>query len=469
MRPQWKNSRKLKERIIIRGKLVLETPTHVGNGDTDGPLDMPLLVDALEGHAMLPGSSLAGALREVLDEFEARMLFGHVTDKASQESFLMIDDALAQDTRRELRDGVAIDPTTRTAEEKKKFDIELLAVGTEFPTSLELLVPQSDDGSYVRALAKALTLLQQGHIRLGKRKRRGFGKCTVTSWQVCRYDLTTVDGLRNWLLERFEENCQQGTDIRLLLGLDDLAIPARRGFLIKATFILNGSMLIRSGFGEPGAPDVVHLHSLRNGKYQPVLSGTSLAGALRARALKIANTIYGKDSNQGARWVDRIFGNRDLGNLPKSQRKALTASRLWVEETVIENALELVQTRVKIDRFTGGTFPAALFNEQPVWGKLREETQVTIELFLEPSPRPDQPIEPEIGLLLLLLKDLWTGDLPLGGESGVGRGRLRGSEARLAFNDETWVITENTDGSLAIQGNAERLDEFVNAFVNGGA
>jgi hypothetical protein len=38
--------------------------------------------------------------------------------------------------------------------------------------------------------------------------------------------------------------------------------------------------------------------------------------------------------------------------------------------------------------------------------------------------------------LLVLLKDLWTGDLPLGGESGVGRGRLRGLSATLEHTQD---------------------------------
>jgi len=42
------------------------------------------------------------------------------------------------------------------------------------------------------------------------------------------------------------------------------------------------------------------------------------------------------------------------------------------------------------------------------------------------------------GLLLLLLRDLWTGDLPLGGESSVGRGRLKGRSATLAYDGKTW-------------------------------
>jgi hypothetical protein len=93
---------------------------------------------------------------------------------------------------------------------------------------------------------------------------------------------------------------------------------------------------------------------------------------------------------------------------------------------------------------------------------------ISIELYLEPSTKPEEPIEPEIGLLLLTLKDLWTGDLPLGGESSVGRGRLRGLRAELSLNNESWEIEAQENGSLKIVGNRDRLESFVQAFVNGG-
>jgi len=36
MQAQWQKDRGLAQRIQIRGTLVLETPTHLGNGDVDG-------------------------------------------------------------------------------------------------------------------------------------------------------------------------------------------------------------------------------------------------------------------------------------------------------------------------------------------------------------------------------------------------------------------------------------------------
>jgi CRISPR/Cas system CSM-associated protein Csm3 (group 7 of RAMP superfamily) len=461
MKSQWQNSRDIQERIIVHGKLVLETPTHLGNGDAEGPLDMPLILDPLEGKALLTGTSIAGALRNYVkgysdDEDLAKALFGNAYEDMSVQSPIIVDDALGVKPEVELRDGVAIDPTTRTAEDEKKFDIEFLTAGTEFNISLELQVLKDKKEKLRQAFAIALNGLEKGEIFLGKRKHRGFGKCHVSKWIVYHYDMTNPKGLIAWLDNDHSGQQDVEKDIASLIGIDT---PIKKDFkdgtcVLEGVFIVDGSILIRSGYGNANAPDFVHLKS-KYGKDEPILSGTSLAGALRARALRISNTL-GKD---GIIITDRIFGNRSYKN---DKKKELTASRLWVEEALINDPLDLVLTRVKIDRFTGGSLPTALFSEQPAFGRLNRETTVKIRLKLEDASAAD------IGLLLLVLKDLWTSDLPLGGESSVGRGRLKGKFATLTYDDESWMFMRLDDRTIHVEGDKERLEAFVSTFVRMG-
>lgn len=56
MSARWRDSRKIQERVLVKGKLILETPALLGSGDAEGLADMPLLVDPLEGIALLTGS-----------------------------------------------------------------------------------------------------------------------------------------------------------------------------------------------------------------------------------------------------------------------------------------------------------------------------------------------------------------------------------------------------------------------------
>ncbi len=68
-------------------------------------------------------------------------------------------------------------------------------------------------------------------------------------------------------------------------------------------------------------------------------------------------------------------------------------------------------------------------------------------------------------MLLLLLKDLWTGDLPLGGEISVGRGRLRGKSAHLKYQNgqvQTWDLLANgDDGVNVVSGERQELENYV--------
>ena len=55
--------RSIKERWVITGTLHLETPAHFGNGDANAISDMPLLLNEVDQKPLLPGTSIAGALR----------------------------------------------------------------------------------------------------------------------------------------------------------------------------------------------------------------------------------------------------------------------------------------------------------------------------------------------------------------------------------------------------------------------
>ena len=464
----WLKSREIVEKIIIRGDLILETPAGFGSGDKEELVDIPLLLDPLEGKSLLTGASLAGALRSYLRERECGYgeigdkeslylnLFGNQEDGEGEQSLLIVHDSLGDKSTVELRDGVKIDPRTRTALKNHKFDFELLEAGTCFQIRMELLVQEKRRDDLLRGLAIALQGLEKSEINLGIRKRRGFGKCRVKKWKVCRYNLTEPEGLIAWLTNDKKE--KRESNISDLLGATDTDLDNRNSFAVDATFSLDGSLLIGSVFDDVNAPDSIHLKSKRNENLVPVLSGTSVAGALRARALRIAKTIS-KNGNAEA-WVDMLFGPPIKSSQDKTSHDQNTASKLITTETEIINPLDLVQSRVKIDRFTGGAYPGALFHEQPVFGQ--EGTGIKIDILIQ------NPEDAQIGLLLLLLKDLWTGDLPLGGEIGVGRGRLRGENLTLTYRSadpkpEQWTINQ-AKNRLEIDGDNAKLEGFVNKF-----
>jgi CRISPR/Cas system CSM-associated protein Csm3 (group 7 of RAMP superfamily) len=472
--------RSITERWVVTGTLVLETPAHFGNGDADPLTDMPLLVDEVDDQPLLTGASIAGALRNYLreralgfgekesgDSLASELFGGYRGDDDGDQSQLVVFDAPGTSAGFELRDGVAIDAETRTAADEKKFDMQLLAAGSSFDLRFELMVSNGNGQALRDALATALHGLEKGEITLGARKKRGFGQVMVGDWQIWKYDLQTKAGLLAWLSNgqdwRTPWTEQSGATLVEKLGANLSKEDKREIAHLCATFALDGTLMIRSGFGESdNGPDMVHLHSPRPKKDKPdeqeklpVIPGTSWAGILRHRALKIARTISGNDKETSQKFVDAMFGPSKI----EPGDKHVKASRVSIKESEITDSTSLVVTRVKIDRFTGGAFESALFSEQPAIGK--PETRLTLDLALRtPSPA-------ELGLLLLLLKDLWTGDLPIGGESGVGRGRLKGICATLTTPDGKWEFkageTENSV-TLTASENAPTAQSFVDAF-----
>src|SRR5262249_50770217 len=150
---------------------------------------------------------------------------------------------------------------------------------------------------------------------------------------------------REWKQERTPETIYRGKQILLPSTPSN---PIQR-LIIKADLQLRTSLLIRSAGEIPEAPDLVHLSD----GGQPVISGTALAGALRHRCERVANTLGFPDTDQ---IITSMFGpHADDMTVPRF------ASRVRVEECKLAAGELHVQNRVSIDRFTGGALETRLF------------------------------------------------------------------------------------------------------------
>lgn len=494
-----RRSREIAQRIVVEGNLTFHTPVHLGNGEHDDFVDMPLFMDDA-GNAILSGTTLAGGLRNFLREWElgyfntsdemgslSERLFGAVRDNEDgNQSPLIIDDAYGTPTGIEIRDGVSIHPKWGTAKDGMKYDYEMLQAGTTFPLRFELAISadEEDQSNLLAALAIALKGIQQGELCFGLKTNRGFGQCSVDAWCVRKYELANTDHLLDYLSTSLDSESEQLTkyndvdalaeylDVHEVLGEPRFA-DHRRYFQLDANFRIKDSLIVRSGTGPDNVevlPDEVHLHAMQSdGSWAAVVPGTSVAGALRHRALRIANTLSDADEQRAVALVESIFGSEHKDDQDESE---LEASRLVTKESVIQtkeaviqNEVLWVQQRIRIDRFTGGAAAGALFNEAPVFGL--SDTHLPISMRLK------NPENHQIGLLLQLLKDLWTEDLPIGGESSLGRGRLVGQRAKCEFrldHDErpVEITIEATADGVTLNGEilpAELNQRFARPLV----
>lgn len=453
----------MESRWVITGQMRLLTAAHFG-GTATGALDMPILRDP-DGQPFLPGTSLAGALRSHLadvlggyrssEDPRVAKLFGvsRKSEDGSQSPIIVYDSNPTEVVPVEIRDGVAIDPATGTAKANMKFDFEVLPAGTLFPIRIDLIVPdRASEAELLNLLILTLNGLTDGSIALGLRRSRGLGKLKVDRWAVVRHDLASREGWLGWVLSDHEKpECQTYSSIleavqaacpNLNLHTED----QRKRFIINLNLRLQGDLLVRSAPNDAAAPDVVQLRSAS----KPVLPGTSLAGVLRAHALRISRLVR-KAHNDAELWIDEIFGVHLEGD-----KKNTKASRLRVSEQFVEGARARRQARIAIDRFTGGVVNGALFDEEVVSGG---SLQAKLELRC--------PNNSEIGLILLVVKDLLTGVLPVGGSSSVGRGFLCGT-ATVSF-PEGKICSIGADLSVDDEDSLDLINSCIKAFHDASA
>jgi len=476
--------RSMVARWVITGTITLESAAHFG-GENEGFSDMKILRDPKDGGPLLPGTSLAGALRSYLADVlggyrseeidEVATLFGMArkrpnennseSDNGAQaeegpQSPLIVFDSLGRllpELNVEIRDGVAIDPKIGTAEHHKKYDFEVLPAGTEFPVRVELIVGKGDNEiRLVSLLVKALNGLCDGEIALGMKRSRGLGAIKTDVWKALRFDLTTPEGWMQWLTSDHEKPtestdgaCSPTDAVRNTCSefmIQTIAVDNRERVVIDTLLHVEGDLLIRSAGIEPAGADVIHLRSAG----EPVLPGTSLAGAMRTQALKIAN-LFNRDA-----LVDEIFGPRIKTNdnaMVENGNNSPKASKVRISEGKLSKAEARRQIRIAIDRFTGGVVNGALFDEEVQSGG---GVEVKIELR--------NPEKAEVGLLLLLLKDLLSGQIPVGGSVSVGRGILKG-KAKIRFKDGE--VYDDIPADLKVSKEIEdKFDDYIKSFTD---
>lgn len=447
-------------RWIITAELELQSAAHLSGGDASDGGPVPLLRDRLDQRPLLTGSYLAGALRSHLNDLSlgygtlviepgiSAQLFG---DETSPSPLLVFDSrgSWPEKMSSEVRTTMTLRQNLGLADENSVREFEVLPPGTTFPLQLELVIGQpSAEASLLNALSAALSGLERDEIRLGTQRSRGLGSCRTGKWRARRFDLTNRPGWMSWLSSDHEHPTKGIQSSATLLGAINgahrgvrlEAPPDRRERVaIEVDLQFKSAVLIRSPGATATAPEATHLQS----GGEPILTGTSVAGALRARALRIARLVR-VDQKDAERWVERLFGH------------SATASRLRVTERPVTEGTALRQTRVPADRFTGGVVEAGVTEEEPLF---RGKTHLRIEIR---RPRPG-----EMGLVLLVVKDLLSGDLVLGGGAAVGRGTVMGRAEIILSPQESCRFDSLTATAPETAARLNRLvEEFRTATVS---
>ena len=440
-------------RITVRGRLHLAAPLLIGEGESGeerSDRDIHVL-RSKAGVPFIPGTSLAGALRsliEVENPCAADILFGtmHRTGGESvrdeRQSAVSLYDVELNDAVIGSRDGVHIDDVTGTAIDAHKYDYEIVESGADGPFYAEILlrrVHQKDEHTLKETLLRLSELLRGG-FHVGALTTKGFGRMQLRDMVVDCYDFRRPEDAIAWLSPKRGNAAWH-------MAYDDAAQteppPADGDFVITADFALTGALIVRDSVDPLAAADGEKSPAARmktNAAGQNIIPGTSLKGVLRHRAAYILHAL-GKEPTQAEAFIDHLMGT------------TAARGRFIVEEAVVDAEMHK-QMRSRIDRFTGGTIPSALFSTVPVWREKDGGRSVTLRFGVRRAS------EQEAGLCVLLLKDLWLGRAAIGGEKSIGRGTLEGLHAVIHYHGRCYELTQ---GQSFAADTVQTLQGYVTA------
>ena len=155
-----------------------------------------------------------------------------------------------------MRDGVGLNEK-KVVKDGCKFDMEILETGLKGHFYLELVVREGDlEEEMKKQLAIVFQGIQQGEIRLGRKKTRGFGAFKITRLSVRSY------GKDNYL--KYADAYKASTwekasnELENWLHTDS---DSRRMIHIEVPLVMKGGISIRQYAAKKNEPDFVHITS----------------------------------------------------------------------------------------------------------------------------------------------------------------------------------------------------------------
>jgi CRISPR/Cas system CSM-associated protein Csm3 (group 7 of RAMP superfamily) len=187
----------------IRSHLTRLAPAMTG-------ADKKVICDALKPDQIIETQSCAcivchlmGDIRPLNEMRDAKSLdeLERLNGRASR---LIVHDATIRPPQTHIRDGVGIDRTTGAAARaaSAKFDFETIPAGTQFDIVLEL---EASDEVDRYLLNLALYEWREGRLRFGGNKSRGTGVLMLKEVQITEFVLNNSSGLMTFLRRNIED------------------------------------------------------------------------------------------------------------------------------------------------------------------------------------------------------------------------------------------------------------------------
>lgn len=463
-------SPRVSRRLVIRGELVADSAVHVGSGES-GMVDLPVMIDAW-GSPLIPGTSIAGCLRRAMSAAgwsTSRLddVFGWSGEgDAGGASRLLVEDAIANSSvDLEVRTTTAIDRVTGAGKAGALFSREVIPAGTKFDFALELEEVRGQEGVSSEGddqIAALIKVLSSG-ISVGAATTRGLGRVHLDSASITHQSIPLAG--RDEFLFFLSNPTPTALPQEVRDRIDNSEAHAQR-ITVELSFEAVGAML-SSVEVESGPVDRVPLATQSDHDHvRLVIPGSSVKGALRARAELISSTmgqathdthihnLFGRAAEmvaseggsekvqvgrRGSLFIDDITSRAavpsDLwsgvldahadANHDDQRRSARSSLKKAIGAfNKVEGApFLMIADHVAIDRWTGGAADSKLYSMIEPHSISDGWSPLHINLDLTTVPDGERPAA--VALLLLILREFVDGWVPLGFGTRKGLGQVR--------------------------------------------
>ncbi len=376
------------------------TPLHIGCSEDDGFI----LTDGTKPY--IQANSISGAFGAYAEQkwgkTEKEKLFGGINTGKSK--IVFSDGEFKGNIAFELRPHVRIDCKLGTALNSSKFDIQLLGTGALLEFEITVFQKQNEDFS--KQIESLIFDFNVGNIILGGQKTNGCGSFKVIELSESKCDMYNEKQRNSYFNNELEykpiEICKKESDFY--------------NIVLKAEII--DSLIVKSG----GCITRYNNHfadceTIKNSNEQYIVPASSVKGVIKNHIKAIVdymnmNDIFLKENKEnGKTLIDYIY----------------------FDDAIITNSKTKLIHRIKIDKFTGGTFDGGKFDEIPVTGDIEIKIKVKKDTKLN---------EALVALVLYCLRDIACGVIGFGGLSSIGRGFVKGKSIEIDGKSDNASIND---------------------------
>lgn len=417
--------------IYYKYEVELKSPLYIGG------MEQGKLLTKTNKNPFITGNTLAGCIRSFLKDED--YLFGlggeiELSEKGEKEfieSEITVADGIFKEetVKKDCKEGTKVEARCGTADDGSKYKLEYISGGI-FTFELFRECNNQDEFEVFKALAEKIAIgISNEKITIGGQVNNGFGRLSLKQFMLKQFDLESEDGLNAYIFLRNEENYEVLNIDRITEELHDENIV----ITVKGEFPYG----VYQNYDIKN--DVTRSGLQKNSREEYYIPATSIKGLLRSEVEK----LYFLNKLNGEEIVKELFGS--------SKKRG----KLKVDNVIIENNEEItsytsdeikISTYNKIDRLTGGCLDGSLFNQIEIEGS------ATIKMEL------DKNHYKYLYPILIVLKEICLGYIPIGGRTSIGLGEFEGRYISVNANGKESTISFD-NGEIKLEHDEELIEK----------